>query len=80
LKSKLAITVTTLHQSKFSKTQLGAAHGYGVDDKKTAEDILIQDLMSQASLRYRNMTTSDEDALAIMVPELPKKPARPVDA
>ena len=77
------ITVTTMHQSKHSLNKHGdAAFGYGKDMKKSLEDKIIESVFSKASAEYRNMTNVErqEEELAAFVPEVQKKPAKPVDA
>ena len=76
------ITVTTMHQSKHSATKLGDGYGYGKDLKKTEEDKILESVFNKASDEYRNMTNLErqESTLAAFVPEVLKKPAKPVNA
>ena len=79
---KTQITITTIHQSKHSTTKLGDEYGYGKDTKKTTEDKILESVISKATPKYRNAIhfEGQEETLAAFVPDVPKKPAKPVDA
>ena len=79
---KSQITVTTIHQSKYSATKNGDGYGYGKDLKQTMEDKILESVISKASAEYRNMTNVERqvETLAAFVPDVQKKPAKPVNA
>ena len=71
-----------MHQSKHSATKLGEEYGYGKDLKKTTEDKILQSVFNKASAEYLNTKNlvRQESTLAAFVPEVIKKPAKPVNA
>ena len=76
------MTVTTVHQSRHSLNSYDAAYGYGKDMKQTQEDKILESVFAKASTEFLNMTNIErqDETLAAFVPEVQKKPAKPVDA
>ena len=63
-------------------TKLGDDYGYGKDTKKTVEDKILESVICKATPKYRDAVhfEGQEETLAAFVPDVPKKPAKPVDA
>lgn len=54
--------------------------GYGPDDKKTEEEKLFEAFVAKASAGIYQNAPRTESVIKALVPDIPKKSAKPVDA